>query len=322
MPERRRLSQRLQRILLLVPYAIHHPGVTVDELSRKFNVGKDELRADLELLFLCGLPGYGPGDLIDVSVDEDHVYVRMADYFSEPLRFTPVEALTLYAGAAALLDSPGMENADALRRARQKLGRALGLEQADRKNPEIAVGLAEATGGHLETIRDALLQRKRMRLEYFSAGRAELTTRTVDPWGLIAALGRWYLVAWDRASEDERMFRVDRVKDATILEEEATVPEEFDPDAYRGVFRERGDEAVLSLEISPEVARWFGDYYPVRREETLRGRWHRVELTASSERWAANLVLQLGGGVRSVRPEAVLRLAQQTAREIAALYRS
>ena len=315
-----RLGRRLQRILLLLPYAIHHPGVSVDELSRKFNVPKRELIGDLELVFLCGLPGYGPGDLIDVSIDDDRVHVRMADYFAAPLRFTPAEALTLYAGAAALVDSPGMEEADALRRALNKLGRALGVSRDDSTGAEIDVQLASTPGGHLETLEEALLSRRRVRLEYFSATRGELTHRIVDPWGLIAALGRWYLVGWDHLSEDERMFRTDRMKDVRVLAEPADVPEAFDPEAYRHAFRERGDEAVMTMEISPEVARWFADYYHPRTSETLDDGWQRVELAASSRRWAATLLLQLGAGARRIEPADVLSEARRLAREIAAPY--
>lgn len=317
-----RLSKRLQRILLLLPYAIHHPGVSVAELSKKFGVPKRELLGDLDLVFLCGLPGYGPGDLIDVSIDDDRVHVRMADYFAAPLRFTPAEALTLYAGAAALVDSPGMEEADALRRALAKLGRALGIARDDSDGADIDVQLASAPGGHLETLEEALLTRRRVRLEYFSATRGELTHRTVDPWGLIAALGRWYLVGWDHLSEDERMFRTDRMKDVTILDHPADVPDDFDPEVYRHAFRERGDEQVLRMEISPAVARWFADYYHPRSSEVLPDGWHRVELAASSTRWAATLLLQLGAGARNVEPPATLEEARRLAREIAARYRA
>ncbi|HEV2756177.1 MAG TPA: WYL domain-containing protein [Actinomycetota bacterium] len=315
-----RVGRRLQRILLLLPYAIHHPGVSVDELSRKFNVPKRELVSDLELVFLCGLPGYGPGDLIDVSIDDDRVHVRMADYFSAPLRFTPAEALTLYAGAAALVDSPGMEEADALRRALDKLGRALGVSRDDAEGAEIDVRLAPAQGGHIETLEEALLSRRKVRLEYFSATRGQLTHRTVDPWGLIGALGRWYLVGWDHLSEDERMFRTDRMKDVAVLDEPADVPDDFDPEVYKNAFRERGDEATLTMEISPAVARWFGDYYHPRSSETLEDGWQRVEIAVSSTRWAATLVLQLGAGARRVDPADVLSEVRRLAREIAAPY--
>nr|MDQ3957519.1 WYL domain-containing protein [Actinomycetota bacterium] len=287
-----------------------------------FNVPKRELIGDLELVFLCGLPGYGPGDLIDVSIDDDRVHVTMADYFAAPLRFTPAEALTLYAGAAALVDSPGMEEADALRRALEKLGRALGVGRGDSDGGEIDVRLAADPGGHLDALERALRERRRVRLEYFSATRGELTHRTVDPWGLIAALGRWYLVGWDHLSEDERMFRTDRMKDVAVTEDPADVPADFDPEVYKNAFRERGDEATLKMEISPGVARWFGDYYHPRTSEELPDGWQRVELAASTTRWAATLLLQLGAEARAVEPKETLGEARRLAREIAAAYES
>lgn len=311
-----RVGRRLRRILVLLPYAIRHPGVGIDELSRKFGVKKQDLIADLELVFLCGLPGYGPGDLIDVAVEDDRVFVRMADYFSAPLKLTPAEAVALYAGAAALAELPDMNEADALRRALAKLGRALGAGSGDA--PPIQVSASSGAGAHLDTLRAALLQERRVKLEYFSASRGELTERDVDPWGLFTALGRWYLIALDHSSGEERMFRADRIRSATILEEAADVPDEFDAARYRGAFVHREhDGPFMEVEISPEVARWLGEYYPVAESRPLPDGWTAVRLAYSGERWAATLLLQLGADVRNVRPSEVLDAARALARAIA-----
>jgi proteasome accessory factor C len=313
-----RVGRRLRRILVLLPYAIRHPGVSVDELSRKFGVKKQDLVSDLNLVFLCGLPGYGPGDLIDVTVEEDRVFVRMADYFSAPLRLTPAEAVALYAGAAAMTDLPDMAEADALRRALDKLGRALG-SAAGRDGPPIQVTTSSGATTHLQTLRDALLQKRQVRLEYFSASRGELTERSVDPWGLFTALGRWYLIALDHLSEEERMFRVDRVRSAEVLDDAADVPDEFDADRYRGAFVHREQEGPhMEIEVSPAVARWFEEYYPVAETRTLPDSWQAVKLAYSGERWAATLLLQLGGDVRNIRPPAVLAAARALAAAIVA----
>jgi proteasome accessory factor C len=305
----------LRRILVLLPYAIRHPGVSVDELSRKFGVKKQDLMADLNLVFLCGLPGYGPGDLIDVAVEEDRVFVRMADYFSAPLKLTPAEAVALYAGAAAIADLPEMDEADALRRALAKLGRALGTDGGEAAPIHLTGG--GSAGGHLQTLRDALVQRKQVQLEYFSASRGALTERAVDPWGLVTALGRWYLIALDHASGEERMFRVDRIRSSQILDAAAEVPEEFDADRYRGAFLRRDQTGPeMTIEVSPAVARWFEEYYPVSDSRTLPDDWQAIRLPYSGERWAATLVLQLGADVRNVTPPAVLDAARDLARAI------
>src|SRR5205823_4829851 len=150
----------------------------------------------------------------------------------------------------------------------------------------------------------ALRGHRRVRLEYFSASRGELTERDVDPWGLIAALGRWYLVGLDRSVGEERMFRADRIKEVSLRDEAASVPEDFDPGRYRGAFS-GGGEGRVTFEIGPAANRWFGDYYPIERARRLRDDWTRVELAASTDRWAATLALRLGREVRNIEPPSV-----------------
>lgn len=313
-----RLTRRLTRILLLVPYAIKHPGISVDELSAKFGIKRADLVEDLNLLFMCGLPGYGPGDLIDVDFDSGFVYVRMADYFAAPLRLTPVEALALYAGGAAMASIPEMEEADALRRALAKLGVALGT--TDEGSSIVDVRFETYPSDHLRSLQDALGAHHRVRLEYFSASSGELTTREVDPWTLYAALGRWYLIGFDHQSGEERMFRVDRIKSAEMLETEAAVPDDFDPNTYSGAFRERPGEPTASFEISPRAARWFEEYYPVRAAATLADGWRSIELAYSKPQWVAALILSLGDEVRAAEPAEVATAVKELATEIAARY--
>jgi proteasome accessory factor C len=291
--------------------------VTVDELSKKFGVKRTELLEDLQLVFLCGLPGYGPGDLIDVTLEEERVYVRMADYFAAPLRLTPAEALALYAGGSALAALPGMEEADALRTGLAKLGRALG---SGSDGPSVEVLMEPGPETHLDALQEALAGRRRVTLEYFSASRGELTTRTVEPWGLIAALGRAYLIGWDHLSSDERMFRIDRIKRVTLLDEVADAPEDFDPEKYKGAWLGHGGEGTVTLEISPAAARWFEDYYPVENSKELDDGWRAVTLVVGGTRWAATLAVTLGPHVRTVEPPALWDEARALAKRIAARY--
>ncbi|MGE5763764.1 MAG: protein pafC, partial [Mycobacterium leprae] len=62
-------TARLPRLLALVPYLLHHPGAEVGHVARLFGVSERQLLADLTLVWMCGLPGHTPGDLIEVSVE-------------------------------------------------------------------------------------------------------------------------------------------------------------------------------------------------------------------------------------------------------------
>jgi proteasome accessory factor C len=315
--EEGRLAVRLRRILVMLPYAIHHPGVSVDELAKKFGTSKRDLIEDLKLLFMCGLPGYGPGDLIDVSYEEDRVYVRMADYFAAPLRLTPAEAIALYAGSSAIAALPEMAEADSLRRALAKLGRALGAESED---PGIEVQLASGSVEHLKSLQRALSNRTRVQLEYLSASSGELTSRVVEPWGLVATVGHWYLIGWDHLREDERMFRTDRIKSVEVLSEPAEVPQDFDAASYQGAFIGRSGQDTFTIEISPAAATWFEDYYRVLSSQELEDGWRCIDLQTANPRWAASLILQLGEDVRGVHPDRILEETHALAASIAAIY--
>ena len=313
------LDKRLTRILLLIPYLLKNPGTTTGELAARFGVAEEVVSEDLQLVYVCGLPGYGPGDLIDVSFTGDQVFVDTADYFGAPLRLTAAEALALYAGGQAVLELPGMQEAGALRRALTKLGSALG---AGRPESSVEVHLAGGPARHMEVLGRALRDSRRVRMEYFSASRAVLTERTIDPWGLVATLGRWYLIAFDHLSSEERMFRVDRIKGAELLDEAAEVPADFDPSSYREVFRARPEQEVLSFEISAETSGWFIDSYPCRSVTELDDGWFRVELVAGGRAGAAALLLRLGPHVRAVEPDELRQQARTLAAAIAARHRA
>ena len=74
-------ADRLGRMLVVVPYLVQHPGAELAEAARVFGIDERELHDDLMLLFMAGLPPYAPGDLIEVDIEEGHVWISMADQF-------------------------------------------------------------------------------------------------------------------------------------------------------------------------------------------------------------------------------------------------
>ena len=72
-------TDHLPRLLALVPWLLAHPDTSVAEVAKEFGVGEAQIRADVNLLWMCGLPGYGPGDLIDVEWRGDRVTLWVED---------------------------------------------------------------------------------------------------------------------------------------------------------------------------------------------------------------------------------------------------
>ncbi len=307
------LEVRFRRLLTLVPYVVRRPGISVKEVCDEFAISRGQLVADLNLLFVCGLPGYGPGDLIEAFIDGNRVSIRLADYFSRPLRLTPAEGLLLYAGAQALA-AAGVSD-EALTRAVARLEKALGPDVLSRVSVELE------GAGELTTIREALSSHHRLRLVYYSHSRDATTERDVDPWALFLSSGRWYLVGWCHRVDAERIFRLDRIRSAALLETPADVPDGVDLAKYESLYVRHDEDAEVVLELSPRVAGWVAESYPLLAEEPLDDGWVRVRLGAGGTAWLEKLLLRLGREARVVSPLELLDRAKELACHLAQRYR-
>ncbi len=283
-------TSRLARLLALVPYLVARPGVPTQEVADVFGVTEEQLRADLDLLFMCGLPGYTPGDLIEVSYQGDRITVSNADTIARPLRLTPEEALALVVAGRTLAAVPGLAEHDALDRAVAKIETAC---QGQPGPPPVEVVVDDA-GETLTLLEHAVDTGTRVHLRYHSASRDEITERDVDPMRLVTVDGRWYLEGWCRNAEDVRLFRLDRVLEARELDRPAEVPPDAVPrDLDDGLFQPSPEDRLVTLRLAP-AARWVGDYYPCESVAERPGGGLDVALRVREEGWLLRLLLRLG----------------------------
>lgn len=305
-----RAADRLRRLLVVVPYIVRHPGVELEEVARLFDVTEHDLASDLNLVFMSGLPPYGPGDLIDVQIEDGRVWITMADYFSRPLRLTRTEALSLYLRAKALAGTPGLDG--------PALASALGKLE-DKLGPEALRGLAgrvEATPGDdpgtvLDTVRAAAAEHQGLEIEYYSASRDEVSERRIDPEAVFSAIGKWYVVAWDHRSGEERMFRVDRIREAR------GTGEGFEPrglvGAGRPLYSRSPHDILVRLVLQPS-ARWVAEYYETESVTERRDGSLEVTLPTRQLAWVARLAVRLGGAARVVEPPELVQEVREVAR--------
>jgi proteasome accessory factor C len=303
-------ADRLARLLNLVPYLLARPGIEVAEAAADLGVSERQLREDLELLWVCGLPGYGPGDLIDMALDGDRVTITYDAGIDRPLRLTPDEALALVVALRMLAETPGMANRDAVERALAKIETAAG-ELAD---PPIAVRLP-GNEDRLAEIRTAVQGGRALEITYYTATRDETTQRVVDPIRVLMVAGRGYLEAWCRRAEAVRLFRTDRIDAMTVLDEPAAAPQQAElHDLSAGVFQPGPELPPVTLRVG-RGARWITEYYPCERVDETGGEDWLVTLRVTDLPWARRLVLGLGPEVTVVAPK---ELAEQVRDQAAA----
>jgi Predicted transcriptional regulator len=313
-------ADRLPRLLALVPYLMSHPGAQVPEVAKLFGLTEKQLIDDLQLVWMCGLPGHTPGDLIDVSWDGGEIIIDNADTIARPLRLAVDEASALLIALRMLAELPEFEDRDALVRVIAKLEAAAG-EAAAAVSNQVAVEV-DAAPDALATVNEALRRKRRLSLRYYVPGRDEITPREVDPMRVVMADGRSYLEGWCYRAEGMRLFRLDRIVSAEVTDVPANPPEEAEPiDITEGVFRPSPTDELVELEVTA-AGRWIAEYYPCEQVTELGEGRLRVALRARDQGWLVRLALRLGDSGKVVSPPALARRVAETAAAALALYES
>ena len=299
-------QDRLARLLAVVPWVAARDGPTLAEVSRRFGVTEQDLLDDLDLLFLCGVYPFTPDALIEVDIADGRVWIRFADYFRRPLRLTPPEGLALLGAGSALVAVPGADPDGALARALDKLAAVLGVDADD----SVAVQLGPATPEILELIRRAVSEHRRLEIDYYSFGRDSSGTRQVEPWQVFNERGQWYLSGFSRDAGGERLFRVDRISRAALLDETFSPPARL---PERRTFHADDGAPTVVLDLAPP-AHWIAQQYPNEGVVERPGGVLRVTLPVSQRPWLERLLLRAGSaatvvsGDRAVGPAAAARV--------------
>lgn len=299
------VSTRLVRLLNMVPYFQANPRITRAEAAAELGVTVKQLEADLNQLWMCGLPGYFPGDLIDFAFTGDTVEVTFSAGIDRPLKLTSPEATALLVALGALADVPGVVDPRAARSAIAKISAAAG---AAGRHDAVAVfeEPAPAESPVAAAVRSAVHRKQALRIDYYAASKDALSTRVVDPIRMLLIAGQGYLEAWSREAEGVRLFRLDRIIDATELAEPAAPPEPvLQAPPHTSLFD--GDSSLPSatLRVAPEAS-WIFEYFPLRELRRLPDGSCDVEMTYASDDWITRVVLGFGSAVKVLAPESLV----------------
>ena len=310
-------TSRLGRLLTMVPWLLNRQGIDLAKAAEELGVSEAQVVADLQLLFVCGLPGGFPDDLIEASWEDGRVYVGNADTIARPLRLGRDEALALIVALRALADTPGLAEHDAIDRALAKLEAAAG--DAAATADQVRVDLEQPIAPELAArIREGLAEHRRLHLTYTVASRDERTERDVDPIRVVGVDGRWYLEAWCHRAGGVRLFRFDRIEDVQVLDEDGTPPPDLPPrDLGAGVYRAAPEDLTVTLHLEPAAA-WVAETVPVEQVDRREDGSLEVTLRVADPVWLQRLVWREAGRVRVLAPaELVAAVAHQAAEALA-----
>jgi predicted DNA-binding transcriptional regulator YafY len=299
-------TERLQRLLALVPYVVSRNVVGMAETAAAFGVTERELVDDLNLLWCVELRSPDPYCPIDLSYEGGEIVVSEAEAIGRPLRLGVDEACALLIALRMLAELPSIGDGTALSRTIAKLESAAG--SAAGPSSQVAVQVDEATARSAAAqsaaaqVADALTRGRRLHISYYVPGRDEATERDVDPMRLLVVEGRSYLEGWCRRADDVRLFRLDRILAIDVLEVAKEVPASAEQvDVDHGLFRPSPLDVQVVLELAA-AGRWVAEYYPCEEVTELGDGRLRIRLRTPDTRWVRRLALRLGEDGRLVSP--------------------
>lgn len=300
-------TDRLGRILAIVPWIAEQEAPLVSDVCARFGLTPDELMADLEVVPMVGLHPYTPDNLIELVFDDDRVRLEYGNFFERPLRLTKDEALVILATAKASMPTRGHDPGGPLARGLAKLADVLGVDLDD----DLEVVLAEPPGDHVEVLQAAVERREALDIGYFSHARNAHTERTIEPLRLFHSEGAWYLDAHCRTTPGDRVFRVDRITDIT------PTGQHFDRSLDRtstDTFTPAEELPRVTIEVDADGA-WVADQYPVEARTEVGDGGLRVTFVVSATPWLERLLLRLGPHGRVVDAPGELAAAGPAAAE-------
>jgi predicted DNA-binding transcriptional regulator YafY len=300
-------ADRLVAVLLLLQ---DRGRVTAAELAKELEVSVKTARRDLESLSTAGLPVYAqPG--------RGGGWQLLGGGRTDLSGLNAAETRALF-----LLAGPQTRLAPDAKSALHKLVRALPGPFREHATAAADAVVLDAAGWgaasppaapHLDVLQRAIIERVQVRLRYAGSSGA-VTARTVDPLGVAAKGGTWYLLA-DTAS-GRRTFRVDRVRAATLTDRAAIRPPGFDlAEAWREAVadidarRTRIEAVVLASQEAAEglLVQFGGD---ARVRDRRPGSRLEVHIGGASTLQLAEHLAGWGNGIEVVRP---LELRRQLA---------
>jgi proteasome accessory factor C len=295
--------ERTARLLDLVPYINTHQGIALKDLAAVFEVSNAQMVNDLTTLWMCGLPGYTPLELMDLDFESGYVNISNAPTLAKPRSVTFDEGVALILGLDLLRASIPTDRSDLLEKIDSLSAR---LSSIINLNSTFSV-VAPVNQGVSAAIDEALASRSSLEIEYHSMYRDEITQRTIFPIEIIEVEGQQYLSSYCYSATDFRQFKLDRIQKAIVTQESKTIPED-------ATDTQRINSRLKVLKPTREIAERFS------RQDLKAG--SEFDFQTYSQQWLERSILSSGDGVALLTPPEIRASIAQMAQSMLDRYKA
>jgi len=245
-PERFGVLQSLLAYLLTACGENREGTIRASELVERFSIPADQLEEHLSLLNLVNFGGGCYAVYAELQGDQVHVDKELfGDTFRRPPRLTPLEARAIRLALEFVGPMIAAGAHSPLDRVRAKLEETFGVFELT-QTPAPHVGEEE---GLVDVLTQAINGHRLVELDYLKPEEQAVVTRTVEPYSIERRLPHWYVHTWDTERDQPRSYRLDRMRNAKVLDASFVPREGFDPSELHSATTAR-------IWYSPAVARW------------------------------------------------------------------
>jgi predicted DNA-binding transcriptional regulator YafY len=295
---------RALRTMDLIPYILEHPGISISQLSKIFNVSEKEIEKDLQLAFMCGLPGYTPYELIDLTYEEGIVSIIDPQVLNKPRNFSSNERVVIALGLE-ILKELNRSNSENLRKI-DKLKRKF-LNQKE-ENPVIIVS-EDLSFPFLNIINQAIYERRIVTFKYQSISKDVLSSRKILPYKLYLQNGNLYLSGYDFHAQSDRVFKADQILSCEIGDRRES--KKFDSDQQ---------EEVVELIVNRKNSNFIERNSSIILDQVfIDGQLH-IKIRASNFDWLRRSILSNAPSIKVVSPKSLASEVEQMASDLISAY--
>lgn len=310
MNDRLHTADRVVLLLSLVSYLQENGPTTITELAERFEVKPDMLRTLVRFLGMAGVPGetqtYQHEDLFDLDWDalEQHDTVSLTRVVAvdDTPRFSAVESASLIAGLSALVGIMPAEQRENILAIAKKLSGAT-VEAAPSSHQSLTL-TADIEDPRLATVIEAAREGRRLHFTY-TAQNGAVSERSVDPLGVFADAGTWYLRAYCLDRAGERTFRLDGMREVAASDVEQVPPRvaaDQDPVSAGTPFGAIPADVPVRLAVREGELRLLAGFSPDVLGPADQG-WVEARVMLGDASQAPRLVQLAPGAVRVLSPE-------------------
>jgi predicted DNA-binding transcriptional regulator YafY len=299
-------AERALRTMDLIPFILEHPGITINQLSTTFDVSEKQIEKDLQLAFMCGLPGYTPYELIDLTYEDGVVSIIDPQVLDKPRNFSSNEQVVISLGLEILKDI-NLSNPDNLNKIENLRKKVVDNQIVD----SVMVFEQNLSFPSMNIINQAIFETRFIVFDYQSVSKDLSSNRKVTPHRLFLQNGNLYMSGYDHQSQSDRIFKTDQISNIEIGKssdhEHPKVP---------------GEEQLVELIINADNVNFIERNSSIIVNKRISDGKLHVTVKVSNFDWLKRAILSNAPSINVISPESLALEVKQMALDLISTYTS